>query len=167
VAADARAREQLRCCPGHEAAVLRGSPPTAMSGLGPHRAGAHTNLRSTACTGWPAPQRSTALLDRAPPRPSSNHKPEMSRARHRRHRRSNAPQISCRPYEAEARTTLRFLSAFSDGAALTEPRAGRPVGCICLLDGGRKHTERFIGPALLCPPATARATQTNASAATW
>ena len=44
-------------------------------------------------------------------------------------------QISCRPYTARARTIYRFLSAASDVAARAEPRADRPVGCICGLGG--------------------------------
>ena len=47
----------------------------------------------------------------------------------------NGRQISCRPYEARAHTNKCFHFAASDGAARTEPRADRPVGCICGLGG--------------------------------
>ncbi len=51
-------------------------------------------------------------------------------------RPSNGMQISCRPYKARAHTNQCFRFAASDGAARTEPRAYRPVGCIC----GLGHT---------------------------
>ena len=43
----------------------------------------------------------------------------------------------------------RFLVAHRETGAHAEVEADRPGGCISWLDSGRKHTERFLGPAAL------------------